>query len=77
MRTEYILIRSDEDGNPVTLLGEDPNGFLANPLEYGIKRFEDSTFLHQEPDANYWPDDVGVLLKVEVIVPRPAGAFRL
>jgi hypothetical protein len=65
----YALIKGDEDGNPASLIKGELD--LSNVLEeYGIERFEDAAFLETNPDPNYWPMGVAVLIKFEVIVPR-------
>lgn len=68
----YALLHSDEDGNPVHLLTyEELQVLLASPTEHGVKSFMSGDWLHDNPDANYWPNDVGVLLQFTVVVPKP------
>lgn len=81
---EYILIRADEDGNPIRWLDQDAlAGLLADPSEAGIERFLDGLPINGDfgastkNDPGYWGDHVGLLLKVEVVVPVPARGYRL
>lgn len=81
---EYILVRADEDGNPIRWLGEDDLAhLLANPREWGVDRFleglptDDHAYLSTKCDPAYWADRVGLLLKVETVVPVPARGYRL
>ncbi len=71
----YALIRPSEDGDPIRLIGpETLRNLLEHPDEWGVERFEDDAFLGRNPDTNYWKDGTAVLMKVEVIVPRPVTA---
>lgn len=73
----WMLLRASEDGNPVSWLRpEQLAQLLANPGDtYGIDRFVGPDDV--ETDHNYWPSDIGILLRVEVVVPVPAGAYKL
>lgn len=65
--TRYILLRPNEDGNPVWWLDQ-------HDLEELLGDAEGYTFLaldHPEPDTNYWPEGSAMLLKIEVVVPVP------
>lgn len=73
--SHYALIRPSEDGDPIRLIGaEKLQMILEHPDEWGIERFETEAFLGANPDTNYWKDGIAVLMKVEVIVPRPVTA---
>ncbi len=69
----YALIRSNEDGEPIRLLNSDQlKELLTNPIEYAnIREFKDGAWYGRNPDTQYWLDGVGVLVKIEVIVPTP------
>lgn len=80
----YLLIRPDEDGNPITeLTSATIQDLLAKPAEWGIQYFGDLSEIPASGfgspsaanwDTNYWPQGMGVLLKVEIVVPvKPAG----
>jgi hypothetical protein len=72
----WMLVTASEDGNPIQLLDRAKLArVLASPGDWGIDRFEGFDRLQQ--DHNYWPSDVGVLLRYEVVIPVPAGAYRL
>lgn len=73
----WLLLRANEEGNPISWLKpERLRELLADPGgSYGIDRFLGPDDVAIDP--NYWPSDVGILLKVEVVVPVPAGAYRL
>lgn len=68
----YALIRGNEDGNPILLLNDQwLQELLTNPVEFaGIKEFKDGNWFGQHPDANYWPEGIGVLVKIEAVVPK-------
>lgn len=70
----YILIKGDEDGNPVKILNDRwLQELLTDSVEsFGITEFKDQAWYEQNKDPNYWPDGVGVLLTAAVIVPEPA-----
>ena len=69
----HALIRANEDGNPILLLNANYlQELLAEPLEFAnIREFKDGAWFGKNPDPNYWPEGVGVLVKLEVLVPRP------
>lgn len=69
----WILLRGDEDGNPVTIV-VDIDDLLANPNQYGITHFGDAAQFVSEPDHNYWQHGRGVLLRAEVVKPQPVTA---
>lgn len=78
MTTHYLLVRPNEDGNPNIWLNEKSlQGLLDDPTAYGIKAFlgEEEPDLYGDP--NYWSRGIGLLLRVEVITPVPAGSYRL
>lgn len=74
--TRWLLVKGDEDGNPITWLDEDDlERLLGNPEEeHGVTRF-----LAEVPellDPNYWPDGYAVLLKAEIVVPKPVEVVK-
>jgi hypothetical protein len=75
----YMLIRPDEDGNPIRWLDDTQlQELLDDPTgSYGVKAFLGG----DEPDAygdpNYWSRGIGLLVRVEVVTPVPAGSYRL
>lgn len=72
----YMLLSSSEDGNPIRWL--DParlRALLADPGQFGIDRFVGPDDVQTDP--NYWPSDIGILLRVEVVEPVPSGAYQL
>jgi hypothetical protein len=79
MADNYLLIQPNEDGNPNTFLyGEKLQEFLDDPYEtYGVDKFGNLAFLGANPDPNYWKDGTAVLLKVDAVVPKPAGKYVL
>jgi hypothetical protein len=75
----YILLKSSEDGNPVTILNDTTlQDLLDDPeAEYGIKVFHNASWLGANQDHNYWHDDHAVLIKCEVVIPEPSGKYVL
>jgi hypothetical protein len=75
----YMLIRPDEDGNPIRWLDEIAlQEVLDDPAAYGIKAFLAKTDMPDVyGDPNYWSPGIGLLLRVEVVTPVPAGSYRL
>ena len=73
----YLLLRPSEDGGPLKFLSpRELQELLADPKSYcGIDEFVDANQL--SPDPNCWTDGLGVLLKYEVVIPVPAGNYRL
>ena len=73
----YLLLKPSEDGRPLKFLSpRELQELLDDPRSYcGIDDFVDVGQLH--PDPNYWTDGLGVLLKYEVVIPVPAGNYRL
>lgn len=72
----YMLLSSSEDGNPVRWLDAARlRALLDDPGSFGIDRFVGPDDVQTDP--NYWPSDVGILLRVEVVEPVPSGAYRL
>jgi hypothetical protein len=68
----YALIKGSEDGEPISLLNlRKLEELLTNAMEYaGIKEFKDGNWFGQNPRTNEWPEGVGVLVKIEVVVPK-------
>lgn len=63
-----MLIQPDEDGNPVRFLDQQKlDNLLANPADYGIKRFLPE--IPTDMDTNYWLDGTALLVSVELITP--------
>ena len=48
---------------------DDPRGWA------GVEQFVNPNDINCDP--NYWPDGIGILLRVEVVIPVSAGAYRL
>ena len=75
MTTQYIVLRPNEDGSPIVLIG-DINEFLSNPIDHGV-----SSFLKvwpKEPNPQYWSYGSALLLKVEIVVPKEVvTAYKL
>ena len=69
----YALIKGSDDGTRIILLPERKlQELLTNPREFaGIEEFRNGAWFGANPDANYWPEGVGVLVKIEAVVPRP------
>lgn len=69
---QYLLIRPDEDGNPLRWLTEDDvRDLLGDPLgTYSVKQFI-TPALRPEPDPNYWADGDAMLVEYTVVVPEP------
>lgn len=72
----WMLIHSSEEGNPISWLSDtDLADLLAEPTNWGVTRFADHDRLPRDP--NYWNEKVGVLIKYEVVIPVPAGMYKL
>jgi len=73
----WLLLSASEDGNLISWLRpERLAALLADPgSTHGIDRFVTPDDVQADP--NYWPSDIGILLRVEVVVPVPAGAYKL
>jgi len=74
----YALLQGDEDGNPFKPLIA-VEELLDNPEEFAsVLHFMDEEEYSLAPsNPAYWPDGEAVLLKCEVVVPRPAGKYVL
>jgi hypothetical protein len=74
--TRWLLVKGDEDGNPITWLDEgDLERLLGNPEEErGVTRF--LAEVPEREDPNYWPEGVAMLLKAEVVVPKPVDVVK-
>jgi hypothetical protein len=77
--TRWALLSSSEDGNPLRFLTEaELASLLADPSAWGVAEFINAHDMGElDRDPNYWPDKVGVLLRVEVIVPERARGYSL
>lgn len=72
----WALIKASEDGNPITWLdSDDLDDVLTNPSDWGVVNFAHPDLLADDP--NYWPAKTAVLLRYEVVVPEPAGVYKL
>lgn len=76
MAMRWMLLRANEDGNPICILDDAKLAdLLANPTNWGVTHFAD---LYGLPDDhNYWDEKVGVLIRYEVVIPVPAGIYTL
>ena len=75
--SQYLLIKSDEDGNPNIFIDQDINEVLKSVTEdYGVEDFMYE--IPDETDANYWGDGIALLLEVKVLKPVvKATAYKL
>lgn len=72
----WMLIHGSENGTPISWLDDmDLSDLLENPTNWGVVSFADPAGLPS--DTNYWPEKVGVLIRYEVVIPVPAGAYKL
>jgi hypothetical protein len=76
----WMLIKSSEDGDPITWLTDGLlDDLLAMPRDWGVERFmsfEEADRLGH--DTNYWPDGAALLVRFEAVVPEvAASAWRL
>jgi hypothetical protein len=72
----WMLIRGSEEGNPITWLDDtDLEDLLDNPEDWRVASFADHVGLPDDP--NYWSSKVGVLVRYEVVIPVPAGTYKL
>lgn len=73
----YLLLRGSEDGNPLSFLTPGAlQQLLDDPEQYaGVREFRSVDDVDRDP--NYWRDGTGVLLRYEVVIPVPAGSYRL
>jgi hypothetical protein len=73
----YLFLKASDDGRPLSFLSPAQlRDLLDDPEAYaGITEFADPAIFDRDP--NYWRDDIGALLKYEVVFPVPARGFRL
>jgi hypothetical protein len=72
----WMLLKASEDGCPMVQLdADDLKDLLANPANWGVTMFAELS--HLPTDPNYWQSKVGVLIRYEVVVPEPAGIYKL
>ena len=66
---KYLLILSDEDGEPCEFLDEkELQEVLADPLEYaGIDKFLTKI---PKQDPMYWDEGTALLLEIKIIDPK-------
>jgi len=76
----WVLLRlsDDPDYNGVSILPDAKiEEILANPTEWGIHQFRDAAWLQAHPHPQPWENNNGwtmrdaVLLRAEVVVPKP------
>lgn len=68
----YILIKGDEDGNPVKWLDPGEINAIAQLREdYSIEEFMNDVPPAGERNPSYWRDGIGLLLEVRVLRVRP------
>lgn len=61
----YFVVKGSEDGTNIAVLDDERQ--LKTYLEdCGVKRFRD-----EMSDPNYWPEDTALIIKGEIIVPKP------
>lgn len=76
----WALLKPDEDGNPLKWLTDaEVRELLADPSQWGIDEFKYIDDLNEQfgtTDPAYWHGNVGVLLRIEVVVPE-RGGWRL
>lgn len=63
----YFLIHGSEDGTQIIELKD-----ISGLKEYGIQKFRKA--LHDKGgyfDSNYWAEDEGIVIKGEIVVPKP------
>jgi hypothetical protein len=73
--TQWILIKGSEEGNPIGWLDEnDLESLLEDPTSNGVTRF--LAEVPEREDPNYWPEGHAVLLKAEIVVPRPVEVIK-
>jgi hypothetical protein len=66
----YVLVKSDEDGNPMSWIqAGDLDDIVQLMEDYGIKRFMDD--VPNDTDPNYWARGDALLLEVRVLRVRP------
>lgn len=66
---QYLLIKSDEDGDPNMFFDGDVNAFLECCTDdYSVTDF--FTEIPDETDAVYWPEGVALLLEIKVLKPQ-------
>lgn len=54
-----------------TTVIEDIHEFLKDPYgKASVREFKGAQYLRETPDAGYWPEGVGMLLKADVVVPE-------
>lgn len=71
--SKYAILQGNEDGDPFTIVGEINEGRpLSQVMEdYGIERWLTPEQYKQEPDPNYWVEGTALLMKVDIIFPKP------
>ncbi len=73
----WVLMKPDENGNPLQWLSETELAeLLADPTAWGVDLFLHLDDMRGGTDPNYWSHGTGVLLRVEIVVPE-RGGWRL
>lgn len=75
---EYILIRPDDDGNPIMFLHNENalEDFLSETNEYGVDRFLDT--IPKQEDPNYWDTGTAILAEIKILkLKTVATAFKI
>lgn len=82
----FLLVQPGDGGTHLVWLGaHELRELLEDPDTYaGVREFLDAlphvgpTSSHgSDRDPAYWDEGSGMLLKVELVVPEPSGAYRL
>lgn len=69
--SQYALIDASDDGTRFRILTDAELGeLLNNPTDWGVERFVTPATRENE-DPNYWPDGDAMLVKFDVVEPRP------
>jgi hypothetical protein len=65
---QYILLHQNEDGNPVVVLEDSEVQDIKQLMEdNGITQWREN---FDETDTNYWDEGDGMLLEVEIKIPK-------
>ncbi len=68
MTIRWLLIQSNEDGNPLSFLDQEAYAeAIADPSAWGVTKWLDA--VPANPDHNYWPDGHALLLRIDVVQP--------
>lgn len=65
--SKYLLIQSDEDGNPIRWLAAEELQDVGQLMEdYGVQEW-----VSDMSDPNYWGEGKAMLIKYEIANPKP------